>query len=178
MKRLSWKYIAGLIDGEGTIDFQRTRAHDDKESITLNIRVRITLTKPSMFVLESLSASFGGALEDRSGSEIYKTKTNWQPAVTWALTGSRAYGLLQNIKQHLLIKKNQAEFAMQYYDSDHRGSTIGKHLAGEERERTLKFRNAVYDAMKAMKQDPHRLSDLALLWKQSGDAIVEVPEMV
>lgn len=165
MKRLSWKYIAGLFDGEGAVDFQRTQRHKDLSSFTLNLRLRITLTEKSKFVLDSLYASFGGHLEFRNKSKIYSEHSNWQPAVTWNLTGSRAYGLLQNIVQHLQIKQNQARFGMAYYTNNYDRQIKGEHLRVEERDRVLKFRQAVYDEMKAMKQDPQRLSDLARIYE-------------
>jgi hypothetical protein len=165
MKRLSWKYIAGLFDGEGTIDFHKTLRHPESEGFNLSLRIRVTLTEKSRFVLDSLFASFGGHLEFRDKAKIYSDHPNWQPAVTWNLSGSRAYGLLQNIVQHLQIKQNQARFGMAYYSNAYDRTIKGKHLSDEERAIILKFRQAVYNEMKAMKQDPQRLSDLAQIYK-------------
>ena len=157
------------------IDFQKNYRHNRDNVPYLNIRVRITLTEKSAFVLESLNASFGGFLEYRDKAKIYKDHQNWQPAVTWNLTGSRAYGLLQNIKNHLLIKKNQAEFAMKYYLFEPDKAIQGKHII-EERDKILKFRLDIYNELKAMKQDPHRLSEPTEIFNKVSDAIVEATE--
>jgi len=59
MKRLSWKYIAGLVDGEGCLDVQVTRG------IYVRPRLRICLADNCKFILDILHANHGGALIPR-----------------------------------------------------------------------------------------------------------------
>jgi hypothetical protein len=147
MKRLSWKYIAGLIDGEGCLDFQYICHQDYKH---LAPRLRIQLTEPSKFVLENLQTNFGGNLHAR-----IMNNPNWQNSITWQIQGRRVRPILQNIVNHLLIKKEQARFLIWYIDN----MMVGK------RQDTSPFmdecRQIAIDELKAMKRDPQRLTERA-----------------
>lgn len=146
MKHLSWKYIAGLIDGEGCLDFQITVERKKTENIRRYnmIRVRLALTESCKFVLENFQNNFGGGLSYREG------KGQWKGSWNWSLTGKRARGFLQNIFKHLLIKKEQAKFMIWYHDNV-RGKILDE-----------KVREIAREELKAMKVHPQRLSDWAV----------------
>lgn len=139
MKRLSWKYIAGLIDGEGCLDVQITNG------IYIRPRVRIALTKSSEFLLVMLQANHGGTLQYRES-----TNPNWNDSVSWELCGySQVCKFLRNFANHLYIKQEQARFLL--WMENH---VKGKQVADEARQ-------FIRDELKAMKRDPHRLSEKA-----------------
>lgn len=148
MKRLSWKYVAGLIDGEGCIDLQHIyhREYPDKHYYTP--RVRVTLVESCRFVLEILQNNYGGSfqIKDRNFENPV-----WQNAVTWTIQGKKIRPFLQNIVNHLLIKKEQAKFCIWIIDN-----VMGKHTDEVLRE-------SIHNELKAMKRDPHRLSEKAVL---------------
>lgn len=171
MKRLSWKYVAGLLDGEGCLDFGRhlpksiLKSGEKKNySVRLVPRVRVTLTTPGFEVIEHLVNNFGGSVEDRPG----QPDKGWSASKTWTLTGRKTRGLLQNVVNHLLIKHGQATLLIWYIDH-----LLGKHLPDEIRQRAS-------DELKLRKQHPHRLSVPAELLQAAKDseAIVETPSMV
>jgi hypothetical protein len=148
MKRLSWKYLAGLIDGEGCIDMQiGKRQVDGQEIFYCRPRLRMTLSGPAgPLVLSILSANFGGHF-DKTRIE----NERWLPAYTWALTGkTHLRSVLQNLVNHLIIKKEQAKFAIHWIDL-----VGGKHVSQEAR-------HFAHDELKAMKKDPQRLSEKAV----------------
>jgi len=139
MKRLSWKYIAGLIDGEGCLDVQITNG------IYVRPRVRIGMAKSSNFLLEMLRTNHGGFISDR----VSKNQ-NWQDSSCWELVGYQTVcPFLRNIQNHLYIKHEQARFLLWMENN-----LKGKHVSEE-------IRAIVREELKAMKLDPHRLSDLA-----------------
>lgn len=141
MKRLSWKYVAGLIDGEGCIDVQVTNVGGESY---VRPRVRIALVKPSEFVLEILKANHGGYLSQRPGSG------NHQDSVCWELCGyGRVCMLLRNLVNHLFIKREQTRFCLWMEEN-----IKGKHVSTE-------VRDAIRDELKLQKRDPHRLSERA-----------------
>jgi len=148
MKRLSWKYIAGLVDGEGCIDAALFR---DKrfEHLPLYIRprIRITMVACSYYILEMLKTNHGGTLDER-----VSTNPKWQSSWTWALEGSKLRPFLQNIAKHLYLKKEQALLAIWIQD----------HL----RKKGMQFaelpKQCASEEMKAMKTDPQRLSEAAI----------------
>ena len=145
MKRLSWKYIAGLLDGEGCFDFQciNNKQYPGRPYITP--RVRITMTEPAKNIIEQLKLQFGGHVEVR----VPQNKV-WSTAYTWAINGKRARPFLQNVKNHLILKKEQAKLQIYMIDN-----LMGKWITDDVR-RFLK------DELKAMKNDPQRLSDRAV----------------
>ncbi len=152
MKRLSWKYIAGLIDGEGCLDVQITNG------VYIRPRIRIGMTKSSFFVLEMLKQNHGGYLTYR------ETKNDaWEDSVCWELVGySQVCSFLRNIVNHLLIKQEQAKFLL-WLEKEIKG----KQVADEARQ-------LIRDELKAMKRDPHRLSERAQAQVlKACDAIVE-----
>ena len=134
MKRLSWKYIAGLIDGEGCIDVQVTNG------LYVRPRVRIGMTKSSLFVLEILKENHGGYLSYRETSN-----EQWEDSVCWELVGySQVCSFLRNIVNHLLIKQEQAKLIL-WLEKEIKG----KRVADEARQ-------LIRTELKAMKRDPHR----------------------
>jgi len=139
MKRLSWKYIAGLIDGEGCIDVQVTNG------VYVRPRVRIGMTKSSLFVLEILKENHGGYLSYRSTDN-----PNWEDSVCWELVGySQVCSFLRNIVNHLLIKQEQAKFIL-WMENNIKGNQVADEA-----------RQIIRTELKAMKRDPHRLSEKA-----------------
>ena len=139
MKRLSWKYIAGFVDGEGCIDIQASKGN------YIVPRLRIALAKEGKDVLDLLQNNFGGSLILRKS-----TNPNWSDAYSWEITGyKRVATFLRNIKNHLIIKKEQARFIL-WCESNLKGKLL-----------TQEVRKSAIQEMKAMKRDPHRLSEKA-----------------
>lgn len=158
MKRLSWKYIAGLIDGEGCLDVQITKIKNSNVSY-VRPRVRVALTTPGRDVLVMLKTNHEGHLVERSVPE----DSNWSPSTSWELAGYTSCKFLRNIVNHLIIKKEQARFLL-WMETN----VKGKHVSTE-------VRDAIREELAAMKRDSHRLSERAqerILKLLSGDAIV------
>lgn len=139
MKRYSWKYLAGFIDGEGCIDIQSSKG----DYITPRLRVGLSIVAEDL--LKDFQANFKGSLSYRESKN-----PNWQDAITWEVTGyTRVCPILRNIANHLFIKREQAKFILMC-----ERHLKGKHLSKE-------IRMSCIDELKAMKRDPHRLSEMA-----------------
>ena len=144
MKRLSVKYLAGLIDGEGCIDWMY--AFDKKlQKRYIRPRLRITLTEPGYDVIDLLVNNFGGNVEVRTPKN-----PRWSSSKTWCVTASRAVMVLGNVKNSLIIKKEQAKLAIAWE----------KHLKGRYIPDSVK--DVMSEEMRLMKKDPHRLSEKAV----------------
>ena len=157
MKRLSWKYLAGLVDGEGCIDMQV--AHQDvggRKQFYCRPRFRMTLSgKAGELVLGMLSANFGGHFDATRFVKRFAKNETWAPAHTWQLTGSsHLRPFLQNLTNHLIIKKEQARFAIWWIDHIKGGNRYGEPVIEE-------IRHFACEELKAMKKDPQRLSERA-----------------
>jgi len=150
MKRLSWKYLAGLIDGEGCIDFQRGK--DTGFGLYIRPRVRITLVDHAEPLLRNVQNNFGGQLTRRKGKGTFSD--SW----TWSIT-SKAHTLsfLTKINKHLIIKKQQALFAIYWLEN-----MCGRHKSSEGYQKIEKIRRYAYEEMKRLKRDSQRLSERAI----------------
>jgi len=141
MKRLSWKYIAGLIDGEGCIDVQISYG------TYVRPRVRIAMADNARFILEMLHTNFGGFISRR---EREQKNPNWQNASSWELVGyHNVCPFLRNITNHLYIKKEQARLIL-WMEENLKGKQVSEEV-----------RQCVRQELTAMKRDPHRLSEKA-----------------
>jgi len=150
MKRLSWKYIAGLVDGEGCIDARLFRDKRIKGNPLYIIpRARITLTENCSFVLDMLKENHGGHLGYRN---LNKKNPNWQNAITWDLQGRKLRPFLQNIANHMYIKREQALLAIWIQD----------HLRKQGMQFAELPKQCANKEMKAMKADPQRLNEAAI----------------
>jgi len=94
-------YAAGLIDGEGCISI----AHRNERVFYPRIDVGMGLK--GLPVLEALMATYGGSIQiTRRQSE------KWEEARAWRLFGRPLEKFLAAILPHLLLKRQQAEYAL------------------------------------------------------------------
>ena len=139
MKRLPWKYLAGLIDGEGCIDVQIIKRS------YVRPRLRICMTDVALDILKMAQNSYGGHLCTRK-----VTNPKWTDSTSWELSGySQACPVLRNIVNHLILKKEQARFCLWL-----ERNVKGLHVSTD-------VRDAIREELKLMKRDPHRLSETA-----------------
>lgn len=79
---ISWQYLAGLIDGEGSIGTTRTGKHR-------NVIGRVIITNTDTLLLELLRKDFGGSVSIRKTG----SKPGWKPLghIAWANRGAQAW---------------------------------------------------------------------------------------
>lgn len=142
MKRLPWKYVAGLVDGEGcvAVGFRHKNGN-----IFLQIGLELTLTESCKFVLDMLQNSYGGNMYRRE----YES-SNWKPTYSWRLYGKTPVrAVFQNLYNYCYIKREQMKLAIWCIDNI-------KHALSEEQAKAIK------EEFKLQKSDPHRLSEKAV----------------
>ena len=160
MKRVSWKYLAGFVDGEGCVDVQGSVVPGYPHNLYIRPRLRVALADSGRYLLESFKLNFGGHICTR---ELSNKNSAWQNASSWEVTGyGPACSVLRNIVNHLLLKKEQARLCL----------WMNEHIKGKQIHQ--KVRDLIRDELSLMKRDPHRLSETAQtkVW----DAIVEKPD--
>ena len=139
MKRISWKYLAGFIDGEGCIDVQVTKG------VYIRPRLRLGMAQNAIALLGLIQNSLGGHIEHRESKN-----PNWQDAVTLSWSGyNKACPVLRNVVNHLFLKREQARFCL-WMETNIKGKQVGTEV-----------RDAIREELKLMKRDPHRLSEKA-----------------
>ncbi len=159
MKHISWKYIAGFVDGEGCLDFQLGRSRyqradgTDAEYTYITPRLRIAQTLPGKQVLDLIANQCGGSVWLKSRS----ANPDWADAYYWQLENSRLRPVLQEVKQFLLIKRPQAELLIWVIDN-----LRGKQVKQAGYGNVDAARQCAIEELKAMKRDPQRLSERAI----------------
>lgn len=100
-------YLAGLIDGEGSVSVNRTRTGKSAKSCRRGFAYRssLTITMTDMAVLKWAQKTTGvGA--------ICKKKTaraKHKPAWAWAVWSVEAADLLRELRPYLKVKRKQAD---------------------------------------------------------------------
>jgi hypothetical protein len=138
--------MAGFIDGEGCISMYAHKHSQYPDKVYMRPYVKVGLSLPGKEVIDSLYANFGGYLHHRKVDN-----PNWSDSISWTIQGKKPVRkFLQNLVNHLIIKKEQAKFVIWCIDN-----AVGKHLPNG-------VKIFIDSELKAMKRDPQRLSDRAV----------------
>lgn len=92
--KFSRGYLAGLIDGEGCLRFNKVRG---------SLYPVLLITNTNLELLEELKTAFGGNIQPLS-----KRKENWKQGYYWRISWTRAVEFLSHVEPELRIKKRQA----------------------------------------------------------------------
>jgi hypothetical protein len=87
-------YLAGFLDGEGSIGFARCRT---------SIFPRVFITNTNIEILELFKEQFGGDIKPLS-----KRKEGWKQGYCWRLSWTPAVMFLDLLSPYLVIKIDQA----------------------------------------------------------------------
>jgi hypothetical protein len=94
-------YLAGFIDGEGSIGIVSIAKH--KRYVT-----QIAAYNTNPVPIELLSRLFGGKVRLRK----WKQNKKWKDGYEWKLTALKAATVIRAIQPYLLIKSKQAELVL------------------------------------------------------------------
>ncbi len=125
-------YMAGILDGEATLDL------NNKKSI------RIRISNSDMRLHDWLEKEFRGKAYDK------KVKGNRKPQKSWELNGKTVYKLLKKVgTDRLLIKKEQADLLIEFYDNITRwGYTTMRPKPASK----VKLGDEIYEKLKVLNQ--------------------------
>lgn len=122
LSKEEWAYIAGIIDGEGTISIIRV----NKKRRGLHwyiLQPTIQVSNTSEELIRWLGEKLDMKVNNRARSlpPAYKgrQRTREEIAICYvvALFGYKVYSILKNICPYLIIKRGQCELTMQYIES-------------------------------------------------------------
>jgi hypothetical protein len=99
-------YLAGIIDGEGTMYIQRRL---DNGSWTYWTRLQVCNTNRKL--IDWIHQTFGGLIYKKERSHI---KRNWKTQFEWYSKISMVDVLLPLLYPYLIVKKPQAEVMMEF----------------------------------------------------------------
>lgn len=129
----STDWCAAVLDGEGCISVQR-RLRDGH----FDYRVHITMGMTSPAFIDRLVPWYGGS------TRWHHEKSNHKPQKRWFLSGRFCLPLLEKAYPGLLIKKRQAEIAMEVLQLQRGGSHSRRGLYNPYTDEELKRLDALY----------------------------------
>ena len=111
--KLLLAYLAGIIDGEGSVMIKRHRV-DSKRGFRFELAVSVTNT--ALWLLELLKLNFGGRIDRQK-----QKKPIHKPCWIWRIDGPSAESCLKALLPFLQLKKAQAELALEFHSQQKRG---------------------------------------------------------
>lgn len=137
---LDWSYLAGLIDGEGSIRIEKSGGHKYPGTPT----VCVTNSNPTLIMW--VYSKFGG--------HLYKKKSKGKYQVVWDIywLGKRAEEVLQGVYPYLTAKKEQTKLVFDYRKLI---GKPGKRLTASNIEK----RQAIVEAMSILKRNSQILKE-------------------
>lgn len=107
MQETEAAYVAGIIDGEGSLTLAHRKRNEERgwESIEPNVRISNT----NLALMEYLSALLGA----RSYVALGRPKSHWKPQYTISISAfAEIAALLERIMPYLVIKHRRAEIML------------------------------------------------------------------
>lgn len=140
MRELDLAWLAGIIDGEGSIFVMKQKRNDRERDTNYILRISVDSTDPYM-AEECLKIAGGVKIQQASDK-----RPNCSDRLKWQINGSQASKLLKELLPYLRVKKHQAEIAIDFQDSTKKH---WKHMKKEDYEKQEKL----YFALKQAKSD-------------------------
>lgn len=118
-------YLAGIIDGEGSIVLKRSRIRSKtSDAVWTYYRLELRVGNTSIELLEWIK-QFGG------NYYYEKTKDGQKPRYQWCITTRGAAEILEEVLPYLIIKREKAEAAI-YFQNIRKPSRLRTDVDREE----------------------------------------------
>ena len=104
-----YKYVqlASFVDGEGTIGIERRENYHRN-----SYHQRLSVMNTNIVLISWLVDNFGGNFPNPQKHE----NGNHKDAYQWRLSGKNSYKMIKKIREHLLLKRDQADCAIDLYE--------------------------------------------------------------
>jgi hypothetical protein len=154
---LSLEYVAGLFDGEGWCRVQTPGMNTSGVQVSGSVKrdfpsyqiiAGIAMThRPIMLLIHE---QFGGTLY---GDNHYRRKDPKNRTIyRWHVTSRKAYPFLTTIVNHLVIKRDQVELAIELQNHINKHNNAMRHSSLEFRAGIAAHRKAIADQITALKK--------------------------
>jgi hypothetical protein len=119
-------YVAGIIDGEGSIEFiQRDRIRHDRKGKPVHKVWNIRLEVPQVDgrLIDYLMETTG---EGHRDMKHYPTNDNWQDQHRWRVGYRGVYRVLKQVDKYLIVKGEKSKLVIDHYDKIFAKKFFGK----------------------------------------------------
>ena len=104
--RDKWEYLAGIIDGEGTIGVFKSGFHSGRQQYYSTLQVGNTDRRLIKWLLENFKGNCSMSIsKNENAKDSYK----------WSIKGHKAYKILIEVRDFLLLKQEQADVVIEHY---------------------------------------------------------------
>ena len=142
-------YLAGILDGEGCIVIDQMEREIADGSSKLYHRLRVTITNTDYTLITWASNKFPKA--HLSLSNRIKARPHHRDVFTLVWSGYRAVPLLTNLLPYMIIKKRQAELALDFLETvDSLHSQKGSMKKGHVNAEVINIREGIRDQVRAL----------------------------
>ena len=119
-------YVAGIIDGEGCIEYvQRNRIRHDRPGKPVHKVWNIRLEVPQVDgrLIDYLIETTDEGVRDM---KRYPNHDNWQDQHRWRVGYRGVYRILKQVHKYLIVKKEKSEMVISHYDEKFSKKVFGK----------------------------------------------------
>jgi hypothetical protein len=124
ISELDKAYIAGFLDGEGTISLRwyegmQYNRHGNFRHVSHRL-VDIQIVNTNLDVLRYIQSLYGGSIHSKK-----ETRENHKPVFRWRISGpNNAYAFLQDIRPYLRVKKAHVALALRFCATANKGEVV------------------------------------------------------
>jgi hypothetical protein len=119
-------YVAGIIDGEGSIEYtQRQRIRHDRPGKPVHKVWSIRLEVPQVDgrLIDYLMTTTDEGVRDM---KHYPKNETWQDQHRWRVGYRGVYRVLKQVHEYLIVKKEKSEMVINHYDKIFSKKVFGK----------------------------------------------------
>ena len=119
-------YVAGIIDGEGSIEYtQRDRIRHDRPGKPVHKVWNIRMEVPQVDgrLIDYLMTTTDEGVRDM---KTYPNNESWQDQHRWRVGYRGVYRVLKQVHEYLIVKKEKSQLVIDHYDKIFSKKTFGK----------------------------------------------------
>ena len=113
MRKTDLAYVAGIVDGEGSISIIAQKTSKNRFGHTFFVQVSVANTNE--WLVRQLQMFFGGSVYYNK-RKVERGEGNWKPVYKWQIDTNGAVQFLVAILPYLKLKKAQAEIVISFQD--------------------------------------------------------------
>ena len=119
-------YVAGIIDGEGWVEYRyvnRTRNTRPGKPVYRTLIVRMEVPQVDGRLIDYLMATTD---EGNRDMKYFPKNPNAQDQHRWSVSHHGVYRILKQIYKHLIVKREKAKLVIDHYDKKFSKKVFGK----------------------------------------------------